>query len=296
MGTGRQGRGAVAAMGQGCRARSGDGAGIGQGSSYRSFVSCRSGKLRFHRGSKRERDINTRLSARPAETRGAAGRDLVPSISPHCRGAGTCWGSAQVGHTGSESLAQGPGVGPGLGICPSQDPTRSTPSPACPMARARRPRGMETGLAPPDFPTMSPLCTHVHCTPLGHCTLLAHRPSHWHHPLPTPQPRSTQQDSHLLSPELLEMPHGLASSPQHRHIPVLYRAPQPGAGNPRPCHSWAILGALGHVDMCVHVQAPSLWHIRVHPLPHRWQVLHDTAMPQSTAPVGKAGMLRVEHH
>lgn len=243
-------------MGQGgrlgCRARSGDRAGIGQGSSYRSFVSCRSGKLRFHRGSKRERDINTRLSARPAETRGAAGRDLVPSISPHCRGAGTCWGSAQVGHTGLESLAQGPGVGPGLGICPSQDPTRSTPRPACPMARARCPRGMETGLAPPDFPTMSPLCTHVRCTPLRHCTqtLLAHRPSHRHHPLPMPQPRSTQQDSHLLSPELLEMPDGLASSLQHRHIPVLCRAPQPGAGNPRPCRSWAILGALG---ACGHV-------------------------------------------
>lgn len=52
-----------------------------QASSYRSFASCRSGKLRFHRGSKRERDINTRLSAQPAETRRALGEDFVPSLS-----------------------------------------------------------------------------------------------------------------------------------------------------------------------------------------------------------------------
>lgn len=57
--------------------------GIGKGSSYRSFVSCRSGKLRFHRGSKRERDINTRLSAQPAETRGAAGGPLSPAFPHH---------------------------------------------------------------------------------------------------------------------------------------------------------------------------------------------------------------------
>lgn len=66
----------------GHRVHYGDSDGIGKASSYRNFVSCRSGKLRFHRGSKRERDINTRLSARPAETRGAAGGALVPSTSP----------------------------------------------------------------------------------------------------------------------------------------------------------------------------------------------------------------------
>lgn len=63
----------------GHRAPSGSGAGMRRASSYRSFASCRSGKLRFHRGSKRERDINTRLSARPAETRGAPGRTLSPA-------------------------------------------------------------------------------------------------------------------------------------------------------------------------------------------------------------------------
>lgn len=67
----------------GHRVHYGDRDGIGNGYSYRSFVSCRSGKLRFHRGSKRERDINTRLSARPAETRGAAGGPLSPALPHH---------------------------------------------------------------------------------------------------------------------------------------------------------------------------------------------------------------------
>lgn len=67
----------------GHRVHYGDSDGIGKASSYRSFVSCRSGKLRFHRGSKRERDINTRLSARPAETRGKPGGALSPALPHH---------------------------------------------------------------------------------------------------------------------------------------------------------------------------------------------------------------------
>lgn len=87
MGTRKQGMGTMEGMGQGGRlghrTHYGDRDGIGKGSSYRSFVSCRSGKLRFHRGSKRERDINTRLSAQPAETRGAAGGPLSPAFPHH---------------------------------------------------------------------------------------------------------------------------------------------------------------------------------------------------------------------
>lgn len=119
----------------GHRACSGDRAGIGQEPSYRSFVSCRSGKLRFHRGSKRERDINTRLSARPAEMRGAAGRDLVTSISPCCHGAGTCWGSAWVGHTSSDCTAPCAGLwvrhGARTGYLPVSGPHKEHPMP-CP--------------------------------------------------------------------------------------------------------------------------------------------------------------------
>lgn len=72
--------GRVAAMGH--RACSGDRAGIGQESSYRSFVSCRSGKLRFHRGSKRERDINTGYRPGLQRCRGQRGETLSPA-SPH---------------------------------------------------------------------------------------------------------------------------------------------------------------------------------------------------------------------
>lgn len=79
-----KGWGRVAGWGTG---HYGDRDGIGKGSSYRSFVSCRSGKLRFHRGSKRERDINTWLSAQPAETRGQQGGPCpqhFPTMSPLC--------------------------------------------------------------------------------------------------------------------------------------------------------------------------------------------------------------------
>lgn len=141
--------GRVAAMGH--RACSGDRAGIGQESSYRSFVSCRSGKLRFHRGSKRERDINTRLSARPAEMQGAARRDLVPSISPCSHGAGTCWGSAWVSHTSSECLAPCAGLwvqawGQDWAFACLRTPQGAPHAPPSPMAGARCPQGVETSL------------------------------------------------------------------------------------------------------------------------------------------------------
>lgn len=124
---------------------------------------------------------------------------------------------------------------------------------SAPMAGARHPQSVETGLAPPDFPTTSPLFTHVHCTPLQRCTqtLLAHTPSHLrsarHHPLPVPRPHPAWQDSHLLYPELLELPRGLASPLQHPHIPVLRRAPQLGAE-----HSWGCWDTRTRVSMCKH--------------------------------------------
>lgn len=269
---GMQDRGTAVAMGQGGRlghsARSGDGAGIGQGSSYRSFVSCRSGKLRFHRGSKRERDINTRLSARPAETRGAAGRELVPSISPHCHEAGMCRGQrlggpCHLGEPGTLCQASGPGMRPGLGICPSQDPTRSTPCPAWSHDRAQVPTGCGNRSGSPRLPdhvsTLHPCSLHAASA------LAAHRPSaHTDRPTRTVlgtihSPCHGHTDSRPLSPEL---PHGVPSPLQHLHIPELRRAPQPGAGHPPPTPTSAPAGqSWGCWDTrtrCVHVQAPSL--------------------------------------
>lgn len=155
--------GRAAAMGH--RACSGDRAGTGQESSYRSFVSCRSGKLRFHRGSKRERDINTRLSARPAEMQGAARRDLVPSISPCCHGAGTCWGSAWVGHASLECLAPCAGLwvqawGQDWAFACLRTPQGAPHALPSPMAGARCPQGVETSLVP----QTSPL--HLHFLPM----------------------------------------------------------------------------------------------------------------------------------
>lgn len=142
---------------------------IGKGSSYRSFVSCRSGKLRFHRGSKRERDINTWLSARPAEARGAAGGALSPALPHHvstlhhihCTQLQCCTQTLS-----SHTLSH---------LCSAQHHSLPVPQPH-PAQQDSHPLSLELLASPLQYPHI-PLCSAEHlslrldlpvCAPAGH--------------------------------------------------------------------------------------------------------------------------------
>lgn len=148
----------------------------------------------------------------------------------------------------------GLGLGLGLGVFPTQDPRWAPHALPFAMAGGRHPRGMETGLAPPAFPTTPAVCPRPpHTSPALNGALPplhAASPlrSTRHHPSPPlPTVTSCPHCSQLLPLLLLLLPPGwlCAAAPAP---PVLCRAPQPGAllGTPGGA------GAQGRVCPGVH--------------------------------------------
>lgn len=178
----------------------------------------------------------------------------------------------------------GPGMGLGLGVCPTQDP-RWAPH-ALPIAMAGS--GTHGAWRQVWHPQPSPprlLYAHGHYTPLL---------NHTCPPLPSMQHPPCGAS-------------GIAPSPPHGHIlPVLQPAPAPAAppaapwagfvlqhlhllcsaGHCSPWPCWALLEVLVHMDLCAqgrthHVRG---WcaNTRAQPSP-RQQVLRGVAMPCSMA-------------
>ena len=176
-------------------------------------------------------------------------------------------------------------MGPGLGVCPSWDPARSTSCPARPRGRGQAPMEHRSRSGSPRLPH--------HISTLCPCSLYATSALHADPPrTPTipPAVRSTIPSpchGHLLSPELLELPRGLSS-------PTLCSAGHHSLGpDPQPVPQRGAPGGAGaHGCVCPCASTLPLAHTRPSPAPLVANAVRHGHAPQH-GPADEAGMLRV---